>query len=187
MKIITISKNGVDCAVANAVTTKNNNKFYFLSHGEEGRGRWEIRIPLAVKDFPPDDKQIILTEDYKLINLGKTDKRDNSLYLIVKGDNDGKYLVLLSLSPGYRGGASYKVNGKATVIGEGYEAQGTAGRMGGSPCPIILVEGPCNLSWARTGRLYGGESDFIASFDGDKWSVESDSKCMLEEAAMNYK
>jgi hypothetical protein len=187
MKIISISKNGVVTAVANAVTTQNNNKFYVLSHGEEGRGRWEIRIPLAVKDFPPNDKQLILTEDYKLINLKKKDKRDNSLYLIVKGDNDGKYLVLLSLSPGYRGGASYKVNGKATVIGEGYEAQGIAGRMGESPCPIILVEGPCNLSWSRSGRLYGGGSDFIASFDGDKWSVETDSKCMLEEAAMNYK
>ncbi len=82
-------------------------------------------------------------------------------------------MVLWSLSPGFRGGASWRVaSGAARVVAVGQEAQGDAGRMGGADCPVLLVTGPCTLEWVRTGRLYGSPPAWRATFDGSKWAVE---------------
>lgn len=88
--------------------------------------------------------------------------------------------------PGYRGTASYEVSGQARVLAEGAEAQGAAGRMGGAACPVVLVEGPCTLSWHRSGRLYGTEADLAAYFDGAKWTVAPVTDCAVKDAAMSY-
>lgn len=75
------------------------------------------------------------------------------------------------MCPGYRGSASYTIEGDAELVDEGYEAQGATGRMGGAPVPVVLVKGPCRLKWSRTGRLYGARPDWIAIYDGEKWDV----------------
>jgi hypothetical protein len=155
MKVISISTRGVQQVAATKTRAKNGAEYYALSHGEDGRGRWQIRLPLAAREFPaPTDA--------------------------------GEQLVLWHLSPGYRGGASFGVAGQATAVAVGEEAQGAAGRMGGADCPVVLVTGPCQLSWHRSGRLYGSEADWSAVFDGQDWTVAPTDQCSLEQAALNY-
>jgi len=183
MKIITINldKKGV----AKAIPIKN--KFLCLTHGEEGRGRWQLRLPLAAREFPvTEKKEVELLGEYKLVDLGRKDPKGNSIFLIANGVDDGKQLILLSLSPGYRGSASYSVHGSATVKGEGMEAQGMAGRMGSAPCPLILSTGPCQINWHRSGRLYGGDADWSAVWDGSNWNIAPCHKCFYEDAALSY-
>ena len=131
--------------------------------------------------------------DYSLVDLSRKDQRGNPLYLITKGKEDGKFLVLLSMSPGFRGSASYRTEGQITLLCSGEEAQCDAGRMGGTDCPVFVVKGPCQISWTRTGRLYGIPSKWVAIFDGEGWEVvpvsaniRSLEEEALEEAALNY-
>lgn len=189
MKVLAISTKGISNVFASPTQSKSGNEYYCLSHGESGRGRWEVRIPLAAREFPTPEEhggRLELAGDYKLVDLRKQDPRGNGLYLLALGEDDGKQLVFLSLSPGYRGGATYEITGKAWLIAEGEEAQGAAGRMGGASCPVILADGPCTISWHRSGRLYGGDADWVANFDGAKWIVAPVAECALEDAAMNY-
>lgn len=189
MKIIGISIRGVQPVAATKTKAKNGAEYYVLTHGQNGRGRWQIRIPLAAREFPaPADAgdRFPLDGEYKLVDLRKKDPRGNPLYLLALGQEDGQQLVLWSLSPGYRGGASFEVFGQAKVLAQGEEAQGDAGRMGGAACPVVLVTGPCRLVWQRSGRLYGSEADWTAEFDGSQWTVAPTHLCAVEEAALNY-
>ena len=182
MKIIRISTEGVRIPQAKLV----EGKYYALCHGQEGRGRWEVKFPLPSREFPPKEDTLPLDGDYSLVDLHKADQRGNPLYLITKGKEDGKFLVLLSMSPGFHGSAFYKTEGRITLLCSGEEAQGDAGRMGGADCPVFVVEGPCRISWTRTGGLYGSPSRWVAIFDGAEWKVAPKNKCILEEAALNY-
>ena len=189
MKVIGISTAGVRPVTARKFRAKNGAEYFALAHGEEGRGRWQIRIPLAAREFPaPADAgdYFPLDGEYKLVGLNKQDPRGNPMYLLARGQEDGQQLVLWHLSPGYRGGASFEVFGQAKVLAQGEEAQGAAGRMGGAACPVVLVTGPCRLVWHRSGRLYGSEADWTAEFDGQQWTVTPTHLCGLEEAAFNY-
>lgn len=189
MKIISISTRGVQPVAATKTSAKNGAEYYAISHGEHGRGRWQIRIPLAAREFPsPADagERFPLAGEYTLVDLRKQDPRGNPLHLLALGQEDGQQLVLWSLSPGYRGGASFNVEGQAQVLAQGEEAQGDAGRMGGAACPVVLVAGPCRLYWSRSGRLYGDPADWIAEFDGEAWTVAPAHVCAAEEAALNY-
>lgn len=189
MKIISISTRGVQPVAAVKTRAKTGSEYYVLTHGEDGRGRWQIRIPLAAREFPaPADAgdRFPLAGDYKLVDLHKQDPRGNALYLLALGQEDGQQLVLWSLSPGYRGSASFEVSGQAHVIAQGEEAQGDAGRMGGAVCPVVLVTGPCRLSWRRAGRLYGDSANWTAEFDGETWTVAPTHLWTAEEAALNY-
>ena len=185
MKILKISTEGKGICPPSAKLVKGG-KFYALHHGQEGRGRWEVRFPLPTREFPPKEDTLLLDGDYSLVDLHKKDQRGNPLYLLVKGKEDGKFLVLLSQSPGFRGSASYRTEGRISLLCVGEEAQGAAGRMGGADCPVFLVEGPCRISWTRTGRLYGDPSKWIAVFDEKGWKVAPKNQCVLEEAAQYY-
>jgi hypothetical protein len=189
MKVAKINMNGVKTVNAQKVESQNGAEYYAIAHGEEGRGRWQIRIPLAVREFPaPSDSgdTLPLTDEYKLVDLGRTDPRGNPLYLLALGEDDGIQLIFWLLDEGYRGHAVYQVEGKAEIIATGRVAQGAAGRMGGSDAPIVLVTGPCRLTWQRYGRLYGTESEWGADYDGKAWKVAPIHICAAEEAALNY-
>jgi len=183
MKVRRISRRGIETPMAGV---EPQGRFYVLTHGQKGRGRWEIRMPLASREFPVEERTLPMDGEFKLVNLGKKDARGNDLYILVRGHDDGSWLILWELSPGYRGGASYTVEGNAKIIAVGEEAQGDAGRMGGAACPIILVEGPCRLLWSRVGRLYGSPADWTAEFDGTDWHVGPADSCLLEQAALAY-
>lgn len=189
MKILALDKNGLHPVKAHTVITPRG-AYYAVSHGEEGRGRWQYRLPLAAREFPcdPGDEPLTVSgEELGLVDLGRKDAAGNDLYLLVRASRlDNQQLILWSLSPGFRGGASYRVEGAARVIACGREAQGDAGRMGGADCPVVLVDGPCQLSWHRTGRLYGDPADWAAVYDGAAWTVASRDQCAVDEAAFNW-
>lgn len=189
MKIVGISIRGAQQVAATKTRAKTGAEYFAVTHGEEGRGRWQIRIPLAAREFPaPADAgdSFPLVGEYKLVDLHKQDPRGNPLYLLARGQEDGQQLVLWSLDPGYRGSASFEVFGQAKVLAQGEEAQGDAGRMGGAACPVVLVTGPCRLVWQRFGRLYGSEADWTAEFDGQQWTVAPTHISAVEDAALNY-
>lgn len=174
MKIVHISVDGVTTPHAVKVAGKTGRYYYCLQHGEAGRGRWQVRIPLRARDFPASEESadtMPVGDDYHLVPLDKRDPAGNPLYILERGPQDGQYLVLWSLSPGFRGSASFAVEGSATVVAEGREAQGHAGRVGGATCPVVLVTGPCRLTWQRFGRLYGAPAEWVASYDGQSWTV----------------
>lgn len=282
MKIVSLSINGVGVAKASIVVSAKG-LYWALKHGEEGRGRWQVRYPLLSRHFPapevvpdwsayehlhrggvikmewsdevhtrehhwfngketyfyrklrwvcpvcgsenttpswvgekeadqlPDPTQPVdvdmvkrganslrckcqnarkaaleseleLTENFFLRDLGRKDPRGNQQYLLEKGQEDGEQLVVWKLSPGYRGGASFHIEGEAALIGKGEEAQGEAGRMGGAACPIIRVNGPCRLTWTRSGRLYGSPALWQAVWDEDQWTVGQPSQSALEDS-----
>lgn len=227
MNVITLSTTGVIAAKA-ALVKGQRGTYYAVLHGEQGRGRWQVSLPLAAREFPchapavtqaphggwecpnghyngysrgpgyptkPGDlcpecartmHPDLGAENFRLHDLGRKDARGNQQFLLVRGRADGQTLVLWSMSPGYRGGASYKIEGQAVLVAEGYEAQGAAGRMGGAPCPIVLVSGPCRLTWTRSGRLYGGAASWVAEYDGETWTVAPVDGCAAEEAALYY-
>lgn len=187
MKVYALTKGGIRPAVARAVKSPRG-RYFSLLHGEEGRGRWQYRLPLAVREFPCTSDALSLEgADLSLVDLRRKDAKGNDLFLLVRASRpDARQLVLWYLSPGYRGGASYRVEGAARVIASGHEAQGDAGRMGGADCPVVLVDGPCQLSWHRTGRLYGDPADWVAVFDGDSWTVAPQDQCTIDEAAYTW-
>lgn len=174
MKIVHISVDGVTTPRAVKVAGKTGRYYYCLQHGETGRGRWQVRIPLRARDFPASEESadtVPVSDDYRLVPLDKRDPAGNPLYILERGPQDGQYLVLWSLSPGFRGSASFAVEGSATVVAEGHEAQGDAGRVGDAACPVVLVTGPCRLTWQRSGRLYGDPAEWVALYDGQSWAV----------------
>ena len=186
MKVVSLSKAGIETASPVLVETPRGN-YWCLVAGESGRGRWEYRIPLAAREFPATDRNTPpVLNAVRLIDLRKQDKRGNPLYLVVKGEEDGQFLVIWNLSMGFRGGADYRIEGQAKLLGEGVVAQGAAGRMGSPPAPVVLVDGPCRLTWHRYGRLYGQPADWVADFDGQTWSVRPDDQCEIDDAALAY-
>ena len=189
MKAVYLSRNGVEPAFAEKVTGQRGD-YYALLHGEAGRGRWQVKMPLAAREFPsPVDagnKLDLSNLDLRMVNLGKSDARNNPLYLIVPGEDCGQQLVLWSLSPGYRGSATYTIEGDATLVTRGQEAQGTAGRMGSAECPVVLVSGPARLKWSRYGRLYATPPNWIAEYDGSSWTIQPETECQLEEIALSW-
>jgi hypothetical protein len=186
MKVIEISRHGISTAPVLTVEGQRG-KYLCISHGERGRGRWEYLIPLSAKDFPPvckGGKPYLEGEEITLRPLGRQDAAGNPLFVGLRGEPDGKFLVLWSLSPGFRGEADYNVLGNAEIIARGRQAEGLAGRAGHADCLVVLVTGPCQLTWYRRGRLYGSPADWVAIYDGDTWTVSSVDGCVIEDAAL---
>src|SRR5690606_26810054 len=74
MKIISISIRGVRPVAATKTKAKDGAEYYVLTHGQNGRGRWQIRLPLAAREFPaPADggDKFLLDGQYKLVDLRK--------------------------------------------------------------------------------------------------------------------
>lgn len=188
MKLIAISKDGVTVPKPSMIDGPNG-PYWAVHHGDQGRGRWQCRFPLPSRYFPclPDvPRPDLKREHLELKALGRFDGRNQPLFMLPRGAEDNRFLVFFRLSPGYRGGATYEVTGDASVVCEGREGQGDAGRMGGAPCPVILAEGgPCTVTWERTGRLYGEPSGWVAHYPGhgQRWIVGTTDDIAMASAA----
>jgi hypothetical protein len=169
MRVLLLDRTGVRAARPVKATHPTRGDYLRIEHGEEGRGRRLVFFPLGSRDFPAQGDLPPQDQQYKLLAVS-----EGRAHILVRGTDDGQYLVLWSLSPGFRGSATYSVAGAAKVLAEGYQAQGGAGRMGGAACPVLLVTGPCRLHWSRGGRLYGSPAHWRAVFDGHLWQVEPD-------------
>lgn len=171
MKVISLSMKGVELAKPVLATHDALGEYFRFEHGETGRGRKLVFIPLNIKDFP-------VNKDYNWEDMNFSIQRRNNFYILNKGGegiiNDNTFLILWSLSPGYRGSAEYTIGENCELIYEGREAQGDAGRMGGAPCPVVLVKGPTMLRWTRIGRIYNTPPHWVAKFDGANWIVRPD-------------
>lgn len=144
---------------------------YCIEAGEEGRGRKLEQIPISKMVIDPD---VVHSTKVRVTELKDAElaKRDDVIFIWAsKGQEQENQIVIMNLCPGFRGYATYHIEGEAELVVEGYEAQGAAGRMGGAPVPVVLVKGPCKLHWSRTGRLYGSRPNWSAIFDGAKWEV----------------
>lgn len=170
MRVVRLGCAGVKPALPVKALHPARGGYLRFEHGEEGRGRKLVFFPLGARDFPSVEEPPPQETEYRLVPVS-----EGRAYILGRGSPDGQQLVLWSLAPGFRGGATYSVSGDAAVIAEGYEAQGDAGRMGGAPCPVLIVKGPCVLRWSRSGRLYGTPADWRATYDGRSWVVEPDS------------
>ena len=179
MKVISLWTKGVALERPVRAEHPSRGHYWRFTHGENGRGRKLVFIPLGQRDFPGDADAPPKDQDYRLIPVS-----EGKAHILVRGTDDGELLVLWHLSPGFRGSASYKFEGHARLIAEGYQAEGAAGRAGGAPCPVLHVTGPCRLTWHRTGRLYGDSPDWIAEFDGKQWNVHplDEQYCAIESA-----
>lgn len=114
---------------------------------------------------------------FDLKETGNIDAIGNPIAMLARSERtDSHQLVFWSLSPGFRGGAFYSMEGDARVFAKGQEAQGIAGRMGCADCPVVLVTGPAILRWTRTGRLYGKPANWEAHFNGETWSIGATNK-----------
>lgn len=190
MKIKQLSTKGIESVFAYPVEAKSGELYFCATHGENGRGRWQLRFPIPTRIVKPESKEsrYELNSNIKFASLNKQDSRGNPQYLIVPDEetSDNDYIIFWHLSPGFRGCSNFKIEGQADLIARGEQAQGAAGRMGGADCPVVRVTGPCVLSWTRGGRLYGSPAKWVAEFDGENWTVNPADVCSIEEAALNY-
>ena len=61
MKIVSISRRGVSHPAPTRVPGKRG-PYYALLHGEQGRGRWQVRWPLGHRDFPAPEVPLLTGE-----------------------------------------------------------------------------------------------------------------------------
>lgn len=170
MRVVLVSHLGIEAAKPVAALHPTRGPYWRIQHGQEGRGRKLVVFPLGARDFPCHSADAEWQGEVPPLALIPVS--DGRAHILGRGKEDGRQLVLWSLSPGFRGGATYQLEGAAREIACGYQAQGIAGRMGGAPCPVVLVSGQATLRWTRTGRLYGTPPKWRAVFDGSRWTVD---------------
>jgi hypothetical protein len=68
-----------------------------------------------------------------------------------------------------------------TVLAEGYYAQGDAGRMGGHPVYLVILEPGTRIVCHRAGRLYGGISRIHVLWTGEMLYVGAED--VVDQAA----
>lgn len=177
MRVAALSESGIEIVIAKTVpaTREGGKPFYCVAHGGTGKMRWEIRIPINNQDFPtyPDVPAVELwRDDYEVVILDrKQDVYGNPGLIIRNGKTDNRYLLLWNLSPGVNGGAQYKVEGNAKIISKGLTSQEEGSKRGRADCPIVLVTGPCALTWYREGNVFGQPRAWCATYDGAQWDV----------------
>lgn len=177
MKVAALSMNGVEVVIARTIqpTKQGGSPFYSIAHGASGRGRWEVRIPLNNEHFPPTPKNPnveLLNDNFELVVLEfKRDVRGNPGLILKKGESDNRYLLLWDLSPGVNGTSHYKVEGDAKVLSSGTAVRDDGNKHVPCDCPIVLVDGPCALTWYRDGNVYGQPRAWCATYDGEHWSI----------------
>lgn len=133
MRVVRVSLAGVQPAGPVRASHPTRGAYWRFEHGEVGRGRKLVVFPLGQRDFPAAEGNPAPgpETEYRLLPVS-----EGRAHILVRGRADGSLLVLWSLSPGFRGSATYAVAGQAVVIAEGYQAQGDAGRMGGRAVPV---------------------------------------------------
>lgn len=131
-------------------------------------------IPLLAADYPPDLQWEIewSAENFHMSNLGQKDKYGNELFLLSKGQEDGKILLLIRTPPGEDGIVDFRVYGDCEIIAKAAVAVQccSVGWHG-----AVLVHGHCRIEVKRTGRILSSyPSQICANYDGRKWVLDYD-------------
>ncbi len=145
-----------------------------IAVGEPGRGRKLVRVALGRRDFPEGGVSHI--DD---VGIFQTQK--GTLLVVKETKLDNRALVLLKTPPGFRGSVSWYAltrnesvtldeSPKVKLVAIGYCAQGMAGRAGGGPEYLAIIEPGTRLEVTRRGRLYGSDPVLHLVWDGEELS-----------------
>ena len=152
--------------------TVTSEPYPHVSVGEHGRGRKLARVALGRRDFPGED-----TTHVDDVGIFQTQR--GSLLVVKETREDNRALILLGTPAGFRGGVSWRVltesgesvpldsSPKVKIVADGYCAQGIAGRAGGGPEYLVIVEPGVKLEVTRRGRLYGADPVLHLVWDGE--------------------
>ena len=160
MKVIKLTGNIIEPAVATATKFRNSNKIYYtLYNGSIGKDLWCYKIGLDYRHFKPEDSSDILklTDDNYFLrpvyNSGEVvkDKLDNTMYVLTIDhmDNHKKDVLLLWEIPNrfnYRN-IEYKIDGVATELAIGYTGKVRSEVICKTPSPVLEITGDVTLSW----------------------------------------
>jgi hypothetical protein len=125
--------------------------------GEAGRGRKLVRVPL------PEGAKISWSSE-------PSDPTTEWWGTLVMVPGPGTVILFRDMS-GYRGGWTLDVPPSATIIADGWCAQGIAGRMGGGPEYLVRAPEGTQFRIRRSGRLYGAPADLRVVVHADRLEV----------------
>jgi hypothetical protein len=102
----------------------------------------------------------------------------NDVFVLKRGEEDGKCIVFLDMDPGAGGtGVFHSWNEHMEVLGHGMEMRPAPnGRRGARKAieidyPVLVCAPGAQFSWERSG--IAGERDFVAMWDGVGWGVRA--------------
>ena len=109
----------------------------------------------------------------------RTKEKGTVLLVEPQEETDERALVYLQVLSGFRGDVKYVFPEKGvTLLFEGAHAQGIAGRMGGGPEYLAIIEPGAKIQVHRGGRLYGAPANLVIYYNGQEISVgEEDVVC----------
>jgi hypothetical protein len=174
MKISKITPNGVFNVTAKSVETKNNTRYYCITQGEMGIGKWQVRIPLSQVEFKWNGNTFDTSGiDFKLIKLdGKFDKAGNQNYLLAKQKfSDNEHLVFFTPN---------NVTNKYVLEGSGYAlfraVEGPKRAQNTEPILtyVLHIKSPAKLIFSA--KKYGEDVMYIVEFEGDKITFNAEFK-----------
>lgn len=151
MRLVKVNSSGVHIPEVEVVELRSGTQLKCVSLGEKGRGSDYTIIPI-----PQWLKQEGIENTRFSIGTTKSGKVRLSLS---KENNTNDCIVLLKPKYGSRGGVKFDL-GEIEPLASGYISQGEAGRMGGNYHHLLTLKDGQSISYRRTGRLYGAESDF---------------------------
>lgn len=193
MKLYTVTYKGVEEGIQ-----VEKDRFFFLSVGEEGRGRKLARLPmvdeLGLQTMRtvscPERGRISMTpfscpicgEAYTPKNIAfrgpgfmhTVGTVEAPVLLVPPKGEDKKALVKLAIRAGYRGSTEVKFSDNGIwILKQGLSAQGKAGAMGNHKEYLVVMDPGSSVVVQRFGRLYDTPSLVRVSWDGDNLNFET--------------
>jgi len=150
MKLFEVAQNGVTLLEKpSKFTLKNGTEINAIFLGESGRGRNLCVIPTP----------------HILSNVVPATTKSGNIRLNITSTNTTDVLALLKPTYGFRGSVRFELGSTQPLV-EGIVAQGDAGRMGGNSQYLLVLKEGENITYTRTGRLYGAEATFVVFNQG---------------------
>jgi len=183
MKVFTINQNGVTSGAR--VTSHQlmaGREIPAIVIGEEGRGRSIGFVP--VKLTPASIAQLEEKGETRVCFVSAREVGDKMVFDQLDNNDDnstGHVCLVLNFAYGYRGTVRYEFPEGVDILAEGIKADGQAGRMAGGPEYIIVAEGEAAILVRRTGRLYGGQSDFLVVVKDGEVTLTTPDEAWLED------
>ena len=185
MKVYTANERGVTLgAMVTPYQLTSGREIAAVSVGEEGRGRWVGFVPVRLT--PAAQSQLAEKGETIIFYVApwKAVDGDKMVFDQLKEDHNnstGHVCLVLNFAYGYRGTVTYEFPENVNILADGCKADGAAGRMAGGCEYVILMEGPGIIRVHRTGRLYGGESDFLVVVKGGDVTLTTPNEAWLED------
>jgi hypothetical protein len=153
---------------------------FAVFHGGEGFQSWKYCLRLSQRDFPEDGAHDWAHMSFRLLSSRppQRDEMGNNLFVLKRGEKDGKCIIFLDMEPGVGGtGVFHSWNEQVSVLGHGMEVRPAPqnGHKGARRAieidyPVLVCKPGAQFSWERSGVGIGGV-DYTAEWDGVVWNV----------------